>query len=107
MQKDWKFSDFSMLLNERVEIHDEYQTFKVLFVLNGLDAGSLCFLCGNQQDQPWLRKTRSWGFNGSVCYETYPNLDAALKASIEWARHRDDEWARGLAIAIDRDNALK
>ena len=99
---DWKFHDFNMLLDARVNVYGERETFPVVYAMTHLAKGSLCLLCGDREDARWLRKTKNESMNGSTRYMVYDNLNDAMDASIKWARRKDEERAARLREEEER-----
>lgn len=96
--KDWKFHDLDMHFDQRVRVGRKDRKavkFAVVYSMTGLARGSTCLLCSDtgNEGKGWVRKTKNEGMKGSTRYTYYPNFNAALDASIKWARRKDEERA--------------
>lgn len=81
-----KFHDYDMVVTRQG--HEVY-------ALTGLPAGSRCIISRDlHRPELWQRMTKNRGMNGSIRYESYTSLDAALSSGIVWARRKDRELAR-------------
>lgn len=88
-----KFHDYSMFVNELVREGATARRYPEVYRLTHLLPGSQCVVYGPVEGR-WLRKTKNRGASGSIRYEAYTTLQAALDAGQAWAWRKDREAAR-------------